>query len=91
MSYCRWTNSDIFLSTEDAEYITCVQCQLGNNEDGPCNKYFLTKESALKHVKQHLAFGDYIPEDVIQRLEEEVFENIIMEKYEHPRRFARVL
>ena len=71
MSYCRWSTSDIYLyPNQEEKCITCYQCQL--DEENPTNINFFTREEAIAHVEKHLAFGDNIPEYVLERLKTEL-------------------
>lgn len=72
MSYCRWTSSDIFLYQNNNGSIVCCGCQL-NSQDG--DRLFNSRERAIAHVEAHIAYGDSVPDNVIERLLQEIAED----------------
>ena len=67
MSYCRFSDADIYLyRTVDGEFV-CQLCRLVTHDIE-----MHTIEEAIEHVKKHLASGDYVPDYVLERLNSEL-------------------
>ena len=70
MSYCRFSNADIYLYEDIAGYICCCACLLTESEWVSIELY--SPQEALDHVKKHREAGHNVPEYVDERLKREI-------------------
>lgn len=81
MNYCHWSaDSDVYLYSDTAGFIVCCLCNLDKNS--PIDRKFSSHSEAIQHIQLHLSWGDNIPEDVMQRLQEK-------QLYAHPSRLTK--
>jgi len=84
MSYCRFIEADAYIYDDVYYGIICCACSLMPLHESTPNKFFpetiminnnfiaeYDYDKMLNHVAEHRAAGDYIPEDVDERLIEE--------------------
>jgi hypothetical protein len=83
MSYCRFIEADAYIYDDVYHGLYCCACSLMPTqtkynkffkEDITINESFVAGydyDKMLSHVAKHRAVGDYIPEDVDERLIEE--------------------
>lgn len=73
MSYCRFGDADIYLFHDCGGYIRCCGCSaVGGIFSDSRDPTFFTRTEAIDHINEHLSKGDYVPEDVIEDLKEEI-------------------
>jgi hypothetical protein len=77
VSYCRFGDSDAYIFEHVGGFWQCCACWL-EVEDGDDGEEFwksadfATKEELLEHIDKHRKAGHYIPEDVDERLRDEM-------------------
>lgn len=68
MSYCRWApDSDVYVYASDNGYVCCA-CEMVA-EGNECR--LRTRKEMVEHLLCHLGRGDKVPQDAIDRLQEE--------------------
>lgn len=72
MSYCRFSDGDVYLYPTTGGLIQCCSCRLTPKDKGwHDNVNFYSPEDALKHLVDHKNAGHDVPDDAIDRLKEE--------------------
>lgn len=69
MSYCRFSNADVYVYMDVGGYLCCCGCSL--SDDG---RHYGTSDM-VAHLREHIAKGDDVPDDVIPALEADAAEN----------------
>jgi hypothetical protein len=75
MSYCRFGEADAYIYEHVGGWIECCACSLAS-VDGLKSFKAETHEDMFRHVLHHRAAGDYIPQDVDDRLIRDMSENV---------------
>lgn len=70
MSYCRFSEGDVYMYSHIYGYIDCCGCSLA----GKTTTKFNSRMDAINHLQLHIMNGDKVPERAIKRLEEEIKE-----------------
>lgn len=76
MSYCRFSNGDVYLYFSVGNYISCCGCSLIEDDgstttDTDLSQRFYTFTDAIEHMNTHKQQGHKFPDDVIPALVEE--------------------
>lgn len=69
MSYCRFSDGDVYVYLDYCGYLCCCACAL----DGGTN--FHSTAEMVRHLGEHIAAGHIVPDDVIPALEADREEN----------------
>lgn len=69
MSYCRFSNSDVYMFASVNGGIECCACALQKKDITSVN--FNTEEEAINHLYEHKKAGHYVPKKAITRLKKE--------------------
>lgn len=74
MSYCRFIEADVYIFESVSGYLECCGCSI--TEPGSEKQIFLsfranTVDEMLEHIAKHRKRGEFVPEDVDERLREE--------------------
>lgn len=74
MSYCRFSEADVYIFEHVDGYFQCCACPLESEvfASFDCN----TKQEMLEHIKEHRKVGHYVPEHVDETLEAEIFQDL---------------
>ncbi len=73
LSYCRFSDSDIYLFHDCGGYIRCCGCSaVGGLFSKKSDPIFFTRTDAIDHVNKHVSDGDNIPSYVVERLNGEI-------------------
>lgn len=78
MSYCRFSDADVYVYLDVGGYLNCCACSLGKLEDGdlfPESFYATATDDMLAHLQLHRDAGHDVPDYAIERLREEREEN----------------
>lgn len=67
MSYCRFLEGDVYLYEDAGGFICCQWCHLSS--DGEDSREFYSVQTALDHIKEHLAAGHKVPARAIEGLQ----------------------
>jgi len=74
MSYCRWSEGDVYMFPS-GNSIICMCCSLGyvtERERHNCEDVVLnTPQGALDHLQQHRDAGDIVPDCAFEQLRAE--------------------
>jgi hypothetical protein len=70
MSYCRFTDGDVYMYEHVAGGIYCQLC--GLKEIQNCEVWFCNCRDALNHLKEHLKAGHKVPQRALNLLEEQI-------------------
>ena len=97
MSYCRFIEADAYIYDDIYRGLICCACSLMPTEEADfsifgvdeplyINQNFVASydyDKMLAHVAEHRAMGDYVPEDVDERLifERDCNHNFVEMKY----------
>lgn len=73
MSYCRWSDSDLYIYPSIGGGIVCMGAT-ADSADVEGDHYFSTPSRAamIAHVEEHIAAGACVDDDVIERLRAEI-------------------
>jgi hypothetical protein len=66
MSYCRFSQGDVYLFENVYGYFDCCGCKLRGMDR------FLTRRETLAHLEEHRSAGHDVPQYAIDRLQEEL-------------------
>jgi hypothetical protein len=69
MSYCRFSDGDVYVFLDIHGYFSCCGCFLDKDRPYP------TTEDIIIHLREHEAAGHYVPEFTFQSLEADREEN----------------
>lgn len=74
MSYCRFGEADVYIFEHVGGFWQCCACALLAEEGAEefASADFATREELLEHIDKHRKAGHYVPEDVDERLKEEI-------------------
>ena len=73
MSYCRWSEGDLYVVSSDP--LACLCCPfLDLDENGDKQDFKGTKVEMLAHLKEHREAGHAFPNWAMDRLEAEIEE-----------------
>ena len=78
MSYCRFSDGDVYMYNHVNGFIECCACSL---EPDNRSIAIYTKTEALQHLYKHNKNGDKVPLYAIARLEKEIKENKPIERH----------
>lgn len=78
MSYCRFSDGDVYMYEHVNGFIECCACSL---KDGK-SVALLNRKDALEHLYQHRDNEDKVPEYAINRLIKDIKENKPIKVYE---------
>jgi hypothetical protein len=70
MSYCRFSNGDVYILHHVSGYLVCCGCKL-NQKDNFSTR---SRELMLLHIKQHKLVNHKIGRGAISRLKREIIE-----------------
>jgi hypothetical protein len=75
MSYCRFSEGDVYMYPHTSGVIQCCSCRLSQIGTGWfADDNFKTHQDALAHLEAHIAAGHNVPQEAIERLREEIGE-----------------
>lgn len=69
MSYCRFSDGDVYLFYHVNGFYDCCGCRLNSEKTS-----FNTPSETLEHLKEHIAAGHDVPGYAIKRLKQEIAE-----------------
>lgn len=74
MSYCRFSDGDVYMLLHVMGGIQCCACRLTEIETGAWYNTisFETRTDALKHLKEHQESGHDVPDYAVERLQDEI-------------------
>jgi phosphotransferase system IIA component len=72
MSYCRFSDGDVYLYYSVKGMFVCCGCLLHEGKNVEMDTLFET----IKHLNKHVEKGDKVPEYAFERLKEEAIEEI---------------
>ena len=74
MSYCRFSDGDVYMYATFDDKIVCCTCRLNqkNKWDMHPNTILNSSEEALEHLKEHIKAEHKVPKYAIDRLREEI-------------------
>lgn len=73
MSYCRFSDSDIYLFHDDSGHIRCCGCSaVGGMFSSEPDPVFVTRTDAIEHINKHINDGDNVPSYAVATLNEEI-------------------
>ena len=76
MSYCRFSDGDVYMYPHINGVIQCCSCRLSPIGKGWfADDNFKSPKEALAHLEAHIAVGHDVPQDAIERLREEIGEH----------------
>jgi len=67
MSYCRFSDGDVYMYPSGKGIIECCACRLPGGDF----RLFSTKQDALDHLMWHKRAGHKVPQHAIDRLKRE--------------------
>ena len=67
MSYCRFSEGDVYMCLSPIGWYNCFLCSLHGKTIA-----LWTPEEALKHLEEHRLAGDTVPERAFNRLKGEI-------------------
>lgn len=70
MSYCHWTNADIYIFHDTSGFLCCLKCSINGSKDFTTDK----RSELITHCNKHKSRGDRVPDLVFERLSQECFE-----------------
>ena len=68
MSYCRFSECDVYMYFHYQGFITCRGCCLGYGE----HPKFFNYQDAIDHIKEHIKDGDKVAKRAIPALVQEM-------------------
>lgn len=71
MSYCRFSEGDVYMYWNIYGGIECCGCKLRTDYISP---RFYSRTEAIKHLELHIANNHIVPDRAIKRLKEEIKE-----------------
>ena len=71
MSYCRFSNADVYVFMNVGGFLSCCRCWLGDRED------FYSTEEMIAHLAEHRAAGHDVPEGIEDDLLADDHENFV--------------
>ena len=71
MSYCRFSEGDVYMYPDSFGAIICCGCNLLR---AITSSVFWTPEEALEHLEEHRKAGHTVPERAFNRLRKEIEE-----------------
>ena len=74
MSYCRWSESDVYLFENISGVWTCQLCLL---EDDNRSHEMCSLEEVLAHLEAHKQAGHEVPERAFERVRRELEEELL--------------
>lgn len=69
MSYCRFGEADVYVYLHVDGHLCCCWCRLSDDWEHP------STDAMIAHLREHIAAGHYVPDDVIPELEADRQEN----------------
>lgn len=73
MSYCRFTEGDVYLYADVAGGITCCMCSIGEDAVGPgMNVNVPNAHEAIVHLDVHRAAGESVPDSAYAELNDDI-------------------
>lgn len=75
MSYCRFSDGDVYMYAQFDGKIICCACKLTSAKDrwGNADDIMLnSSKEALNHLKEHIYAGHKVPKYATDRLKEEI-------------------
>ncbi len=75
MSYCRFSEGDVYMFSSIAEGIMCCSCSLVPKVEPDVlsrDPIFTTPQEAIRHLEQHKKAGDIVPDRAIEVLKDEL-------------------
>lgn len=73
MSYCRFSEGDVYLYRSHYHGIVCYACELCPMEDDSlADKNDMSVEEAIEHLKEHVILGHVVPEESFILLRKEL-------------------
>jgi hypothetical protein len=63
MSYCRFSHADVYVFLAVGGYLECCACRLDEN-----NWTHASTDAMVAHLREHIAAGHVVPDDVIPAL-----------------------
>ena len=75
MAYARYgSDSDVYVYLS-ADYLLCMQCNVEGLEFNSQGAIAYTTADMLKHLEQHRAVGDKVPDECVECLKQDAEEN----------------
>lgn len=71
MSYCRFSEADVYVFPDVRGYLSCCGCWL----DKRGNSAYYSTDDMIAHLREHIAAGHHVPDHVIPALERDREEN----------------
>jgi hypothetical protein len=82
MSYCRFTEADVYVYMDVAGALRCCGCSLQGDAPDPRSRlarydgeFFRSTQAMIDHLAAHAARGDRVPARLPDRLREDDAEN----------------
>lgn len=69
MSYCRFSEADVYVFMHTHKFLECCGCSLGDQWD------FHSTADMVAHLREHIAAGHDVPAWVIPQIEADDAEN----------------
>ena len=73
MSYCRFLEADVYVYMHVGGWIECCGCRFSREESEFFGGFFraYSTQQMTDHLRMHQREGDYVPERVFLRMEED--------------------
>jgi hypothetical protein len=69
VSYCRFSEADVYVYCHVGGYLCCCACSLSDDWEHD------STDAMVAHLREHIAAGHFVPDDVIPALEADREEN----------------
>lgn len=74
MSYCRFSEADVYVFMNVGKWLECCMCTLGHGQESESYRAGNTK-TMINHLNKHKISGHHVPTQVYQLLLEDDEEN----------------